>query len=165
MSSVGRKPLPTETHKLNGNPSKKKLNENEPSPEVLFALPSPPSYLGEYGIKEWWRVGPVLIKNKLLTEADMMTFESYCINVNILVAAQVDIEENGMTVRGDRGGRVRNPAVVAVGQATTAIRAFAAEFGMSPSSRSRIKLPTEDDGLLDALMTGTADDGAFDQGV
>lgn len=159
------RPLPTAIHEMRGNPSKRPLNKSEPKPAPVFILPEPPEHLGDYGMKEWSRVGPILMQNNLLTEADLSIFEAYCMNVQILVISAQSIDEDGLTVRGERGGHVRNPALAAFGQASTAIRAFAAEFGMSPSSRSRIKLPSDDEDVLAGLMGDSGGPETFGEGV
>ena len=151
-------PIPTAIKELRGNPGKRALNDAEPEPDKLMKLPEPPSYIGEYGAREWNRVGPILIKLGLLTEADMQVFEAYCLNVQLMVDARNEIEEKGMLVTGARG-KVRNPAIAAFSAASTAVRGFAAEFGLTPSARSRIKLPTSDDNPLAGLM---GDDGPDD---
>jgi P27 family predicted phage terminase small subunit len=167
---VGRKPLPTAIHKLNGNPSKKKLNDDPVPPsqsggkESSFVLPPAPEYLGKYGKIEWQRVGPVLIKMNLLSEADLQVFEAYCMNVGLLVEAKIDIEEHGFKIMGQRGW-VKNPALTTFAAATTALRALATEFGMTPSARSRIKLPGEEMDSLDKILGGDDDMDDFHEGV
>jgi P27 family predicted phage terminase small subunit len=121
-------------------------------------MPPPPSYLGTYGTKEWLRTGPKLVKAKLLNETDRPAFEAYCLNIDLMIDARIDIKDNGMQVLGHRG-YVRNPAIAAFGQASTAIRGFVSEFGLSPSARSRIRIPTEDTDILKELM---GDDGPDD---
>lgn len=155
----GRKPVPTEIKKLRGNPGKRRLPREgeEAQPEMYDELPPPPEWLGKYGVNEWNRVGPVLQKQRLLTEADLLAFTTYCLNVHVLVESAIDIEDNGMTVTGARG-EVRNPALSAFTAATSAIRAFCAEFGMTPSSRGRIKLPGDDGETLEDLMNREGDD-------
>src|SRR5690349_2633047 len=85
--------VPTEVKKLMGNPGKRALPKagEEAEPELVVILPDPPDWLGEYGVKEWHRVGPELVKNKLLTQADMLTFAAYCANVDMLVEATLQI--------------------------------------------------------------------------
>ena len=158
------KPLSIEDKKLRGNPGKRNLHEDEaPKIQPLFKLPEPPTYLGQYGVKEWNRTGPLLVKMRMLAETDLPAFEAYCMNIDLLVDAGIDIRDNGMTVIGHRG-RVRNPAIAAFGQASTAIRGFVGEFGLSPSARSRIRVPTENEDVLGALM-GDNDEENFDEGI
>jgi P27 family predicted phage terminase small subunit len=151
------KPVPTEMKRLRGNPGKRALPKKgqEPVPSMSKEMPSPPEWLGEYGEKEWWRVGPILIDTHLLTDADYMAFTAYCQNVQLLAESSIAIAEKGMTIFGARGP-VRNPALATFAAATTSLRALAAEFGMTPSSRARIKLPGDDGETLDDLI-GTAD--------
>lgn len=148
-----RKPIPTEVKEIMGNPGKHPLPKpgEEAKPELLFDLPDCPDWMGEYGEKEWYRVGPVLIKNKLLTDADMLTFTAYCANVDLLVTSTIEIQTRGMTIHGARGP-VRNPALATFAAATTSLRALAAEFGMTPSSRARIKLPNDDGESIEDLL-------------
>jgi P27 family predicted phage terminase small subunit len=158
----GRKPIPTEVKKYMGNPGKHPLPKpgEEPEPKVFQRLPQAPDWLGEYGQREYKRVGPYLVKNKLLSEADWLPFLAYCMNVQMLIEASEDIKENGMTIYGTRGP-VRNPALATFAAATTALRSLATEFGMTPSSRSRMKLPgDEEDSLEDILKDDEPEDAS-----
>lgn len=159
------KPLAVEDKKLRGNPGKRALHE-ELLPKItpLFELPPPPGYLGEYGEKEWYRTGPALIKMRMLAESDLPAFQAYCMNIELMITSMLDIQENGLTIMGQRG-RIKNPAVVSFGQATTAIRGFVGEFGLSPSARSRIKVPTEDEDVLAQLIGDDGKEEDFDEGV
>lgn len=157
----GRKPLSIEDKESRGNPGKANLHKDEqPKLEVLFELPPAPIYLGTYGMKEWDRTGPLLVKAKMLTESDLPAFQAYCMNIDLLIESRLDIQSNGMQVMGHRGW-VRNPAIAAFGQASTAIRGFVSEFGLSPSARSRIRIPKDDQDVL-GLMLG--DDSGEDFG-
>lgn len=157
--SVGRKPLAIEDKEARGNPGQRKLPapEERLKQEMLFEMPPPPEYLGEYGTKEWLRTGPELVRMKMLGQSDLPAFESYCMNIELMIQARLDIAEHGMTVLGHRG-RVRNPAIAAFGQASTAIRGFVGEFGLSPSARSRIRIPKDDKDVLQLMLGDEADD-------
>lgn len=150
-----QQPLPTKIKVLRGNPGKKRLPKpgEEPEPELFVEVPDPPDWLGEYGVKEWYRVAPHLVDLGLLTEADYMAFATYCQNVHMLVESSLDIEKNGTTIRGSRGD-VRNPALATFTACTGALRSMAGEFGMTPSSRARIRLPDDSGETLDDLVGG-----------
>jgi len=151
-------PLATEDKMLRGNPGKRKLDKDLVNAvNKVFILPPAPAHLGQYGKKEWERTGQSLVDLNLLAEHDLPAFEAYCMNIDLLIEAKIAINVDGMLIRGARGP-VRNPAIAAFGQASTAIRGFIAEFGLSPSARSRIKLPTKDEDILSALMDDE-DDG------
>lgn len=130
----------------------------EPEPEIVETLPPAPDWLGEYGVREWERVGPILVELRLLTASDLLTFGAYCANVDLMIESMLDIKKNGTTIRGVRGD-VRNPALASFAQAVTALRGLASEFGMTPSSRARMRLPGDDGESLADLM---ADDGKED---
>lgn len=150
-------PLSTEDKIARGNPGKRKLNTDLVNAvEKVFALPPAPAHLGHYGKKEWERTGQSLINLQLLAEHDLPAFEAYCMNIDLLIESKIAINEDGMLIMGARGP-VRNPAIAAFGQASTAIRGFVAEFGLSPSARSRIKLPTEEKDILAQMMEGDED--------
>lgn len=158
MGTAGRKPVPGDLHKARGNPSKKPLKDLDDikAPE-LEKLPDPPIYLGSYGAKEWVRVGPILWEMGLLTGADLLSFEAYCMNVHLMIEAAQDIEENGFVIWGTRG-KVKNPATTTFAAAVSAMRQLASEFGMTPSSRARIKLPGDDGESLDDLLGSNDED-------
>lgn len=157
------KPLSIEDKELRGNPGKRALHKDtQPKLEILFDMPPAPEYLGKYGTKEWERTGPKLVAAKMLAESDMPAFEAYCLNIDLMIESRIDIKENGYQVMGHRGW-VRNPAIAAFGQASTAIRGFVSEFGLSPSARSRIRIPKDDQDVLGLLMGDENDDDEFGQ--
>lgn len=149
--TVGRKAVPTTLKELRGNPGKRPLNkEDEPQPTNLDYIPPAPVYFGEYATREWDRVGPVLVKIGLLADSDIQVFEAYCLNVQLMVDAWMEIRDKGMLIQGSRG-KVRNPAIAAFSAASNAVRAFASEFGLTPSARTRIRLPKDGDDPLSIL--------------
>jgi P27 family predicted phage terminase small subunit len=155
---MGRPPLSIEDRIARGNPSKDKINtEMLAKVEKLYELPPAPVHLGTYGKKEWDRTGPKLVEMRLLAETDLPAFEAYCMNIDLMIESKIAINNEGMLIMGARGW-VRNPAIAAFGQASTAIRGFVSEFGLSPSARSRIKLPSEDTDILGTLMGDESDE-------
>ncbi len=161
------KPLAVEDKILRGNPGKRNLSgakEILQRTKPLFEMPEPTIDLGEYGMKEWYRTGPALIKMRMLAESDLPAFTAYCMNIELMIQSMLDIQVNGLTIVGQRG-RIKNPAVVSFGQATTAIRGFVSEFGLSPSARSRIRIPTEDEDILKNLLGDDDEEESFDEGV
>lgn len=159
----GRKPKPTAVKRLTGNPGKRPLpaEGEEPDPGTLDALPEPPDWLQEleYGRREWYSRGPTLLTMGLLTPADEMSFALYCLQVDICIKASQDIQKNGQTIRGARG-EVRNPALASLASATTAATKLAAEFGLTPSSRGRMKLPGDDGEDFAALLADLGEEDA-----
>ena len=158
----GRKPKPTKLHVLNGNPSRKDLNTNEPKPKPV--APKPPSWLRKEAKKEWKRAAKELEQLGLLTQIDMAAFAGYCQSYAKWKEAEVFLQENGMTYelnKYDDEGEVistyyqQYPEVSIAKQCLDQIRQFCAEFGMTPSARSRIQLPSNENSEdeMEVLLT------------
>lgn len=133
-------PKPTALKVLEGNPGKAPLTKNEPEPEGMSKFPAAPSRFNTEAVREWKRTGPVLFKAGLITKADLPMFEAYCQAWGNYVIAQAEYDGEPL-VPGQKGNLVKNPcAQIARDNLDKAI-ALAREFGMTPSSRSRISLP------------------------
>jgi len=149
----GRKPKPTVLKILEGNPGKRPLNDNEPTPDI--EIPNCPHYIRKdrTAKREWDRIVPQLYDLGLLTNVDRSILELYCVNYSLFVWATEDIRENGHIAK-TRGGDKANPAVAIAREAAKIIKACAVEFGLTPSSRSRIKVPKkkEDDDPMEKLL-------------
>ena len=133
----GRKPKPTKLKVVAGNPGKRKLNQSEPSPRVT--LPRCPAHLSEPARAEWKRMGKRLRKLGLLTDIDTAAFAAYCAAWGRWVEAEEALIKHGAVVRAPKTGvPMQNPYLSIANTAIRQIREFLTEFGMSPSSRSRV---------------------------
>ncbi len=100
------------------------------SKDALSKAPPVPEYFSTYAAAEWKRIMPRLIKDRVLTKADLAGVEHYCMMIGVVR----EIETNRVTNAGDIDAKlfgVQNRA------AQTA-RQLAAEYGLSPVSRARI---------------------------
>jgi P27 family predicted phage terminase small subunit len=149
----GPLPKPTALKVLEGNPGKRPLNTNEPRPPA--EAPEAPQWLDTEALAEWNRVVPSLDALGLLTAVDRAALTAYCLAWSLLVGAQVEIVENGIMVYGQKGERVKNPAIQVQRDATATIKGFCAEFGLTPSARGRMSVPGSDepDGLIEGLLS------------
>jgi len=152
---------PTALHILHGNPSKiKDLGKNEPKPAPI--APKCPPFLSKDAKKEWKRVAPQLEKLGLLTQIDMVALAGYCQSYARWKEAEEFLNDFGTTYtlweRNDDGSIKTDvhgkpimryiqqfPQVSIANKAMQQIRAFCAEFGMTPSSRGRIQVPGMED--------------------
>lgn len=141
---AGRKPKPTELKKLDGNPGKRPLNLGEPTPTVK--KPTCPAHLVGEARKEWNRMVKLLMALKLLTEIDRAALAGYCQAWARWIEAEKKIADDGMTIETDKGNLIQSPYVGIANQSMKQMRAFLIEFGMTPSSRSRVSVPTADAG-------------------
>ena len=135
----GRKPKPTAKKRLEGNPGKRKLNKAEP----LFAADDskPPRVLNAAGQDEWKRLAPILRLQRLLTEADYALFAAYCDAFGRWHEANEKLRASSLILKTVDGNLIQNPYVANVNRAIEQMVKIAAEFGLTPSSRTRISVP------------------------
>jgi len=137
---------PTKLRVLEGNPSKRPLPRNEPDPDP--AMPECPDWLMDDAKEEWERVAPELNRLGLLTKVDRTALAGYCQSYAKWKQADEWIKENGTVyaIRGSDGGvkyLQQAPQVSIANQCLKQIRAFCAEFGLTPAARARMELPNE----------------------
>ncbi|MCZ8518874.1 phage terminase small subunit P27 family [Paenibacillus caseinilyticus] len=156
----GRPPKPTHLKVLTGNPGKRPLNENEPKPKPI--APKCPSWLDSEAKKEWKRVAPELEKLGLLTVVDGATFAAYCQSWSLyhsaqraVIAWQKKYKKLTMTYTNTLGAEneVPIPEIAIAEKALKQVKAFCTEFGLTPSARGRMRLPSggEEDEFEDYL--------------
>jgi P27 family predicted phage terminase small subunit len=141
----GPRPKPTHLRLVLGNPSRRPLNADEPQPAPK--LPKPPAELGVDAKREWQRMSAELHILGLLTGLDHATLAAYCqCYGRWLVAeralarqAKNDPIMQALLVRTKKGNVIQNPLVGTANKAMSDMVRYAAEFGMTPSARSRIK--------------------------
>lgn len=132
------KPLPTKLKMLRGTLRKNRANPNEPEPkEVKIAGPSVMP-LGKFGQAEWVRVTRELIDVRVLTSADYSELERYCGAVEKYFEAQEILLKEGIT----KDGRP-HPQLKTYGYFVELAHKIGIGFGLNPSSRSKINVPTK----------------------
>jgi len=136
----GTKPKPTRLKLLAGNPGRRPLNEREPQPPLPPTLPKPPRHLSRDGRAEWLRVGGMLLRSRVLTEADLTALSAYATFYGRWMAAEHEIKRNGILVPAgkDSDVRVQNPMLSVANKAFQQMSQLLGEFGLTPSSRTRI---------------------------
>jgi P27 family predicted phage terminase small subunit len=118
---------------------KDRVNFLEPKPRDV--LPEPPidmtpagREIWEYTIKE---LGPM----RVATAADRDALVAYCEAVAMHRRAAQLLATQDILVEGQKGNIVRNPAVQMMRDAAMTMKAFAAEFGLTPRARAEMKMP------------------------
>lgn len=135
---VGRKPKPTALRELQGNPGKRPLNKREPKPS---GTPTCPSHLDADAKKEWKRISRELTTLGLLTSVDRAALAAYCAAYSRWVAAELNIQKFGTVIKSPKSGfPIQNPYVSVANTALDHLRKFAAEFGLTPASRTRLQV-------------------------
>jgi P27 family predicted phage terminase small subunit len=136
----GRKPRPTVLKLIEGNPGKRSLNEREPVPPA--EIPECPEFLDTEARAEWERTSQVLADMGLLTLADRSALAAYCVAYSRWVQAEQQVARFGTIVKSpEKGFPMKSPYLTVADQALESMRKLMVEFGLTPSSRSRIRVP------------------------
>lgn len=135
MAPRGPRPKPTVLRLLDGG-HPERANPAEPVPRS--ALPRPPDYMGEPALTVWDRVLAELDVMGVATAADADALACLVEAVVTHQRASAILDEEGMLVLGTKGARIRHPALSVQRDAANLVRAFCAEFGLTPSARSRV---------------------------
>lgn len=108
------------------------------------SIPRAPSFFSKEAQAEWRRIMPDLIKRRVLDNADMGSVENYCIAIG-----RVRQFERIIQASGDRFDpklfRMQDKAMMTA-------RQLAAELGLTPVSRSRPSIRSEEDGDDDSPL-------------
>lgn len=160
MGQRGPAALPANVHLLRGNPSKKPLTDllSELQPEV--ELPDFPSWLLPEAKKEWKRIGAELVKYGLVSKLDRAALVLYVQAWARMVWAErqlsraMDVAEkkrreveaaggvyegtDGIMVATPNGGLQYSHYYVVQKNSAHQVKMFLEQFGMSPSSRSKV---------------------------
>jgi len=156
MAKPGPKPTPTVKKRLQGNPGKRSLPKNEPKPRNSMIIPRSPEYLDNVGKKEWRRMGKELHKIGLLSNIDMAAFAAYCQQYSMWVMATKKVQEHGVLIKAQSGYPMQSPYFTIQNKAQSEMRKWLTEFGMTPSSRSRVQVEKEQesDPMEDFIRAG-----------
>lgn len=137
----GTRPKPTSQRILEGNPSKRPLNTNEPQ---FSGTPDCPDHLSVAAKAEWNRISVDLSAQGLLTNVDMSALAAYCTCFARWAEAEENIQKYGLVIKSPKSGfPINSPYVGIANVAMTQMLRFGTEFGFTPSSRSRITADTK----------------------
>ena len=130
---MSQKPKPTQLRIIEGNRGHRPI-PNNPQPKLVYE--KPPKWLDREGRREWRRRGKELYNLGILTELDLSAFGAYCYWYSEFVQA------TDKSYKKEAGHQMRM---------------FMVEFGMTPSSRTKIHVQEKDDegGMRELLRTAT----------
>lgn len=125
----GRRPIPTALKILRGNPGQKKLNDREPIPADGPVVK--PAYLSALAAGVWDEIAPGCLAMGTLTGPDVPAFVRLCeLESSARVFSQHKEEPGWKNQKEER-------------DAATALKSYYDFFGMTPSGRSRIRVPKQ----------------------
>lgn len=137
----GPKPVPTKLKLARG--SRRPINLDEPKPKV--ARPRCPSHLSDSAKAEWRRISPILAREGLLTHLDGAALSLYCDAFAVWMEAKQKAAETSLVVTTQKGNVIMNPYVGIANTAAKQMLAILVEFGMTPSSRTRVTAAKDGD--------------------
>lgn len=113
------------------------MDVNEPVYTVPEQVPYAPRNLDEVAQRKWRRLAPLLMQARVLTEADLLALELLCHAYGRWIEARKKVTEQSAVLTGDKG-QYQNPWVFQENKAHEQILKLCSEFGMTPSSRTRV---------------------------
>lgn len=105
--------------------------------------PSCPDHLDAEARREWKRLVKMLLRVRILTEADGLALANLCQTWSTLVKAQAKLNESGLLLKTPSGYIQQSPLLGIVNNCTEKVVKLSREFGLTPSSRSRLQVPPE----------------------
>ena len=134
----GRKPKPSQKKKLEGNPGKRKLNKREPRPRVSSRVEA--AEIDRRAHEFIATYLPQLQAMGIFTDADQAALELMSVHYSIAWRAAEIVTREGLMLK-NAFGWAKHPLLQVLRDNSTAFKSYAAEFGLTPSSRSRISVP------------------------
>ena len=141
----GRKPTPDHIKELRGTDRPDRMNPDQPTAGVE-ALQFIPEELSEPARKYWKDVRVRLIEsgmaNNLDREALIILCEQWC----TMLLATEEVRKYGMVRPSAKNADVyvRNPYITIMNQTSDRVMKILSEFGMTPTSRQRLKVESAD---------------------
>lgn len=137
----GRKPKPTYLRVLEGNPSERPLNKQEPEP--TGDLRAPPHWLNDRQ-KDLWRYALETAPPGLLRNLDASIFTTWVVACDMHAEAVQKVNQYGQMVKSPGSQTpMQSPYVSIMNKQAMIMMKSAAEMGFTPSSRSRVKVDTK----------------------
>lgn len=131
----GTRPKPSALRLIDGDAGHRPPNKNEAKPKA--AIPPCPAHLKPHAKKEWRRISKHLHRLGLLTQIDRAALAAYCQAWARWVEAEEKLAEKPDVVKTKNGNIIQNPYLAVSNRAHDQLMKCAAEFGMTPSSRTR----------------------------
>lgn len=153
----GRKPLPTQLKLVKGTARSHRLNPAEPQPMV--AVPDAPDYLVDEDRTVFTEMAELLARHGVMTELDVGALARYVVIWRRWLEAEAEVKRRGPVVKTVGGNIIQNPFLAVANKCLAQMGQIESEFGMTPSSRTRVRMaePTDTrDPFEDYLNRGSS---------
>lgn len=146
MATRGRKPKPTQLKKLQGNPGKRSLKtKTEPKPPTTRKAATVDLAKDDNLAKDFVaKYRPTLQALGLLTDVDDPAFEMAARHYSLAIKAYEEVQIDGLTVMDDHAQERKHPLLQVFRDNSQAFKSYITEFGMTPSSRVRLRIEEAD---------------------
>ena len=134
---AGRPPKPTALHKLDGTLRKERHGDAVRAESKLL---TPPDHLDTIARQEWLKVAGELHNVELTTSLDLTMLEQYCITYSLWRAALDDLQQYGSVQETKTGYSQQTGYFTVAIKLGKEVREIAREFGLTPSSRTRLRI-------------------------
>ena len=139
----GRKKLPTEIKLLKGTLRADREIKDAMKPTKIIDLPYPPEYLNEDAKKEWYVIIKEYQKLGMISNLDLGILGLYCNEISIYIEMTNKLrDKDRVMVFKNPDGTVKYAAQVPyqkiANDALAKALKIASEFGLTPSSRTKI---------------------------
>ena len=134
----GRPRKPSALKILHGDFEKDPQRRNKREPMPKPGKPIRPRHLRGEARKAWDRLAELLSEMKVSTKADRDGMEQYACLYERWRITLKDVQTNGSVIDGRR-----NPADVAMMEYSRQLHKLLTEFGLTPSSRTRVQIEQE----------------------
>lgn len=141
-SKSGRKKLPTSIKEMRGTLQNCRENKDAPKPGRASIL-EPPAHLNAIAAAEYMRKAELLDRLGVFKEGDDVALAAYADAYARWVKAVEMYNKTGPLVKDKKGNPTRNPVGFAINHAVDTMYRFLTEFGLTPASRTRIKVDTK----------------------
>jgi len=149
----GRKKIPTKVKELKGTLEKSRLVNNEMETTQVIKMPEAPTFLNEHGAAEWHLVTNELANIKMLHLTDLSILSAYCNEMGIYHEVAKRLGGNYTERTYDKDGKLRASKIapdykIMQNALQNAIK-IATQFGFTPSSRSSLSMPNQEEEQTD----------------
>ncbi|MDG3006617.1 phage terminase small subunit P27 family [Paludisphaera mucosa] len=140
MAKRGRKPAPN-ILKIQAGVRRDRINPD--TPPVIPGLAEPPVPLSAAARAEWDRILPLLNESGLVSLTDGVALAIYCVAYGRWVEAEGHMTREGRVLTDAKGVPRVSPWFKIARDASDDLRRMASEFGLTPSSRSSLRVPKQ----------------------
>src|SRR5690348_3696816 len=134
---AGRKPLPTHLKLVKGTARPHRMNREEPRPDI--GVPLAPSHLDARARARFTEMAEILARHGVMTELDTAALARYAVIWCRWVDTEADVKRRGPVVKTEGGNIIQNPFLSIANKCLLQMAQIESEFGLTPSSRSRIR--------------------------